>query len=334
MQVMKEPLMSIIVPVYNVEKYLCTCVDSILSQSFRDYELILVDDGSPDSCPVLCDEYAASDKRIKVIHKKNGGISDARNVGIDAAIGKYLLFIDSDDYIAEQSLEKIDQHLKIDGDCDIAFLSSVVVFNDGSFLRIGYHYDRNMIYKKNRNEILNYFINISQFPSSACIKLIRRKFINDKKIYFTKGILCEDFDHSMELLLSADSFNYFDFPYYYYRSFREGAISSSSHTKLFYSLIYIIEKWYNLSHNIYIDYSLVINEILSDKYCQLLWYYYSLSKKERAEYKSVMKKYSELMNSSNNKRVILIRFVYRLFGLYIVSDLINLYYSFKLKPKK
>ncbi|MGM9652762.1 MAG: glycosyltransferase family 2 protein [Eubacteriales bacterium] len=96
------PEISIIVPVYNVEKYLKRCIDSILSQTFTDFELILVDDGSPDGCPAICDEYAQQDSRIRVIHKENGGLSDARNAGLEVAIGKFIGFVDSDDFIHPQ----------------------------------------------------------------------------------------------------------------------------------------------------------------------------------------------------------------------------------------
>ena len=93
------PRLSIIVPVYKVEKYIHKCVDSILNQTFTDFELILVDDGSPDNCGRICDEYAEKDSRVRVIHKENGGLSDARNYGIDAAEGSILGFVDSDDMI-------------------------------------------------------------------------------------------------------------------------------------------------------------------------------------------------------------------------------------------
>lgn len=96
---------SIIVPVYKVEAYLNRCVESILAQTFSDFELILVDDGSPDGCPALCDRWAAQDARVRVIHKKNGGLSDARNVGFEASQGEWITFIDSDDYIHPQLLE-------------------------------------------------------------------------------------------------------------------------------------------------------------------------------------------------------------------------------------
>lgn len=101
----EKPLLSIIVPVYDVERYLPKCLDSILAQTFTDFELILVDDGSPDNCPALCDAAAAKDARIRVIHQKNGGLSAARNAGLDAARGGWIGFVDSDDYIAPEMYE-------------------------------------------------------------------------------------------------------------------------------------------------------------------------------------------------------------------------------------
>ena len=104
-------LFSIIVPVYKVENYLEDCIESILHQSYKDFELILIDDGSPDKSPEICDEYNAKDDRISVIHKKNGGLSSARNAGLDNANGEYIVFIDSDDILREGALEKISNYL-------------------------------------------------------------------------------------------------------------------------------------------------------------------------------------------------------------------------------
>lgn len=101
------PKISIIVPVYNVEAYIHKCIQSILAQTFTDFELILVDDGSPDNCGMICDEYALSDNRVKVIHKENGGLSDARNAGINTALGNYIGFVDSDDYIDSNMYEEL-----------------------------------------------------------------------------------------------------------------------------------------------------------------------------------------------------------------------------------
>ena len=104
---MNLPLISVIVPIYKVEKYLCKCVDSIINQTYKNLEIILVDDGSPDNCPRICDDYAKKDSRIKVIHKKNGGLSDARNAGVKIATGEYISFIDSDDWVETQMIEKM-----------------------------------------------------------------------------------------------------------------------------------------------------------------------------------------------------------------------------------
>ena len=102
---MEEGKISVIVPIYKVENYLNRCVESIRKQTYRNLEIILVDDGSPDACGEMCDRYAQEDSRIRVIHKENGGLSDARNAGIEVAAGEYIAFIDSDDWIDDKMYE-------------------------------------------------------------------------------------------------------------------------------------------------------------------------------------------------------------------------------------
>jgi len=102
---MDNPKISIIIPIYKVEKYLHRCVDSVLAQKCTDLEIILVDDGSPDACPRICDAYALQDKRVRIIHKENGGLSSARNAGLRVATGQYVFFLDSDDWIDPEGLE-------------------------------------------------------------------------------------------------------------------------------------------------------------------------------------------------------------------------------------
>lgn len=114
-----DPLISIVVPIYNVEKYLERCLKTLLSQTYENIEIILVDDGSPDGCPAVCDAYAQKDARIRVIHQENAGLSAARNAGIDIAKGEYLAFVDSDDYIAADYIESL-YHLLQETGCAIA----------------------------------------------------------------------------------------------------------------------------------------------------------------------------------------------------------------------
>ena len=109
---MMDNIISVIVPIYKVEKYLCRCIDSILEQTYTNLEIILVDDGSPDKCGEICDQYEKKDKRIRVIHKTNGGLSDARNTGLDAATGQYIAFVDGDDFIRKDMYEKMYASIK------------------------------------------------------------------------------------------------------------------------------------------------------------------------------------------------------------------------------
>lgn len=137
----EKPLLSIIVPVYDVENYLQKCIDSILAQTFTDFELILVEDGSPDGCPALCDAAAAKDARIRVLHQKNGGLSAARNAGLDAARGAWIGFVDSDDYIAPEMYEAMYQAVQSTGAdlalCDYAEVDEAGVPCQSMHVRLG-----------------------------------------------------------------------------------------------------------------------------------------------------------------------------------------------------
>lgn len=121
-----EPLISVILPIYKVEKYLCRAVDSVLAQTYSNLEIILVEDGSPDDCGRICDAYVRKDKRIQVIHKENGGLSDARNAGLDHMKGEYVVFVDSDDYIAPFFVEELFESLTETG-ADVSFSQYAVV---------------------------------------------------------------------------------------------------------------------------------------------------------------------------------------------------------------
>lgn len=139
------PNLSVIVPVYKVEKYLPRCIESILSQTYSDLELILVDDGSPDNCPSICDEYMQKDSRVVVIHKENAGVSAARNDGLKIAKGKYIGFIDSDDYITPNMYEELITNLE-NNNCDLAIAGYDYVDESGNI---------NRAYSSKENEILN-----------------------------------------------------------------------------------------------------------------------------------------------------------------------------------
>lgn len=206
----KMPLISVIVPVYKVEQYLARCIDSILTQTFTDFELILVDDGSPDNCGKICDEYAKKDSRIFVIHQKNGGLSSARNAGIDWVFAnsnsQWLTFIDSDDWIHPQYLE-----LLLSGvtstDTDIC----VCEYTETSGIS-----DIENLNKVNVQKLSpeDFFINYHITATIACCKLYKKSCFEN--IRFPFGKIHEDEYTTYKVLFQNDSVSYIKEPLYFY----------------------------------------------------------------------------------------------------------------------
>ena len=182
----ENPLISVIVPIYKVEDYLKRCIDSIINQTYKNLEVILVDDGSPDNCPQICDDYAKQDTRIKVIHKENGGLSDARNAGMQIATGEYISFIDSDDYVDVDMLNIL-LDVMVQNDCEIAQCGTVR-FNDGE-IAISNKVDYKVkVY--NNKEALKELINDGHFVQTVWNKLYKAEVA--LKLPFRKGKLNED----------------------------------------------------------------------------------------------------------------------------------------------
>lgn len=181
-------LISVIIPVYSVEKYIGKCVDSIINQDFSDYEIILVDDGSPDNCGKICDEYAGKYDIIHVVHKENGGLSDARNAGVNKAAGQYIVFVDSDDYVDNDYLSTLwDLHIKFK--TDVAF-SAAIKEDDGISKNV---INNNINFKEqciSNRDAQAMILDGSVIGTTACGKLFR-KTICDKHP-FPKGKLMED----------------------------------------------------------------------------------------------------------------------------------------------
>lgn len=181
-----NPKISIIVPIYNVERYLSRCVHSIINQTYKNLEIILVDDGSPDNCPQLCDEYAKKDDRIKVIHKKNGGLSDARNAGMTVASGEFISFIDSDDYVSLDFIETLYNTI-ISEDSEIAECDVIKFYDDSSF---DDYADDLKITNYNTIDGLSALISENPFHQHVWNKLYKSKLLVG--IPYTVGKLNED----------------------------------------------------------------------------------------------------------------------------------------------
>lgn len=204
------PLISIIVPCYKVEKYLPKCIDSIIKQTYTNLEIFLVDDGSPDNCGKICDEYAQKDPRIKVIHKTNGGLSDARNVAIDKMTGEYVVFVDSDDYIAPTHIEGLYSMIQR-YQAEIS-VNTFIAFHDGTtplphpkspkeYVYTGLEATEKMFYQE-------------MFDNSAWGKMYKSSLFNN--IRYPKGLLYEDLPTTYKLMLKASKVAYNNNETYYY----------------------------------------------------------------------------------------------------------------------
>ena len=183
---------SVVVPVYNVERYLKECVDSVLNQTYSDFEIILVDDGSTDGSGKLCDDYLSVDNRIKVIHRENGGLSAARNTGMDAATGDYIYFLDSDDYIESATFEHLVHTAKTD-DADIVFFDGYVYYTDCEDDGNTYGYTRKKHYQTDTGKtVLEELLINEEYRTAVPLTFYKAHYLQKSNIRFYEGILHED----------------------------------------------------------------------------------------------------------------------------------------------
>lgn len=205
-----NPLISVIIPIYNVEKYLRRCVDSVLSQTYKNLEVWLVDDGSPDGCPAICDEYAERDNRVKVIHKRNGGLADARNVALDRATGDYIVCVDSDDYISTTHIEGL-YKLIVDNNADVAVNTSCS-FLEGTEPKLDKADSK--VYTYDSLHAVETMFYQEKFDTSAWGKMYKLELFND--VRYPKGLLFEDLPTTYKLLLKAKKVAFQNIQSYYY----------------------------------------------------------------------------------------------------------------------
>ncbi len=216
---MQDALVSVIVPVYKVEDYLDKCVKSIVAQTYKKLEIILVDDGSPDNCPAMCDLWAQKDGRIKVIHKPNGGLSSARNAGLDISCGNFVMFVDSDDWIDESTVQSL---LAISEDADIIMCGFSIEYEDGTTFQ-----ENSGNKKLEGSDILGEFI-LDNIRPEVCGKLYRLELFSDTR--FDETIkYAEDLDMNYRLMKKASKFISTDEGFYHYVR-RAGSITSTDMT--------------------------------------------------------------------------------------------------------
>lgn len=223
------PLISVVVPIYNVEKFLETCVDSIIKQTYKNLEIILVDDGSRDNCPKICEQYAATEPRVRVIHQKNKGLSGARNIGIENAKGEFILFVDSDDLISNQMIEQLLTTI-LEMQADIASCEFENFYEDQDVKNLSVLVDNGCLTETSRityskESILTELVNKGGvWLVTACGKLYRRQLWDN--IRFPDGKIHEDEYVVHKILAECDKYVYVEEKMYFYRQRRESIMNT------------------------------------------------------------------------------------------------------------
>ena len=322
---------SVIIPVYNTEKYLKECVESVLAQTYTDLEILLIDDGATDASPQICESYEKQDDRIKVIHKQNGGLSDTRNVGIDQCSGDYVLFLDSDDYWDDKNMvQSLADQVK-------QFPVDVLNFRYKKYLEDTKQFVTCLksvedIEQQEKDQILERLINEGLYISSACNKLISARFLKENKLYFEKGITSEDIDWCARMLIKCKSIGYNNIEAYVYRQRSE----SITHT-IAYKNIYDLSN--NVKKCVKFGQEIPQNTKFYELYHNFAAYQYgtlllsnTLVEGDRAKIKTIMKEmkaYSWLLDYHVNQKVKLQYYVKKIFGYNNLIRFLRLYTKIK-----
>ena len=248
-----KPLISIIVPIYNAEQYLEKCVDSIINQTYTNLEIILVDDGSPDNCGAICDEYAKKDSRIKVIHKPNGGLSSARNAGLDLAKGDYLTFIDSDDYVESDMVSSVVNTIQ-NGEVEIVLIREKQVNLKGETTKIVGDIPTDTTFYKDKDFLIE--LVLGKQINGACDKFYKKALVNHLR--FEEGRHHgEDMLFNVQYLDCVKKVGYVDSIKYSYVA-NEDSVTHASFNSHSVDSLYFKDKVYKIVKEKYPNYSGVL----------------------------------------------------------------------------
>ncbi len=237
---------SVIIPIYNVEQYLRQCIESVLSQSYNDIEVILVNDGSPDNSLDICNEFAEKYPCIKVIDKENGGLSDARNEGIKNSTGEYLMFLDSDDYWGYNFLEDLATFIEKNEKPDyVIFRNKFFYEKTGDYREVKYNFKASELCNIEGINALNYILEKQkEYTWQVWCSIIKKELIVQNNHFFIKGRNYEDVIWVPKIFLIAQTVCYFDCAPIVYRLQRDGQITSIYNLKNLKDMIYVAQYWY------------------------------------------------------------------------------------------
>lgn len=316
---MDIPFFSIIVPVYNVQDYLKVCVSSVLNQSFGDFQLILVDDGSTDESGRLCDEVTQTDARISVIHQKNSGLSGARNRGLNEAAGTYILFLDSDDFYPQTDFLENLAHASQNRD--------VVCFN---YARYTDHLLKNLIAfpepTDQTDQLWLELIRWNAFTSSACLKAVKRELLVEQNILFEEGVLSEDIEWNAKVMRLANSLALAPDCVYAYRV-RLSSVTHSIHAEHVRMQLEIVRRLSEETVSGSEAFCSAYRSYVAFQYCTVLINLRLSRPKIDGKTKQEIKNLAWLLQYDENRIVRLIHRVYKCLGFEITSWLLVIYFK-------
>lgn len=321
---------SVIIPVYKVEAYLDDCVRSVLNQTFENFQVILVDDGSPDRCGAMCDTWAETDGRVTVVHQENGGLSAARNAGIRHAKGEYVLFLDSDDWWADvRVLENLDAQL-------LRTPADVLSFNyrksyDG---RLEPLYFPEALPSSAESENLEQMLQGSRWVTGACNKAARRELLMAYDLYFRTGITSEDIDWTLRLALAAESFAFANICVFIYRQ-HSASLSHSGSLRGTMHLCANVGECVRLMELANPAKAALLKPFVAYQYGTLLHNVAQLSPAQRnGELMADVRNMAWLLECSNDAKIRLLRTSNRFLGLKLTLGLLRLRQKLLVKTGK
>ena len=238
-----NPRFSVIIPVYNVEAYLEKCVKSVLDQTYHSYEIILVDDGSPDNSPKICDRFCEHFPAVKVIHKENGGLSSARNAGLDCAVGEYILFLDSDDYWASKDMLQILSDKIDENQYDMILFGVKKFFQNENRIEDVYPEDVSELSGLDYNQCVKKLMECNRITASACGKAVRSRLIQENNLRFVLNQLSEDVEWTARVLAYSTSISMVPQNFYVYRQQNSSSITANVDRKNIEHILNVLEKY-------------------------------------------------------------------------------------------
>lgn len=321
-----NPTLSVVIPIYKVEDYLEKCVVSVLSQDYTDIEVILVDDGSPDRCPDICDSLAARDPRVTVIHKTNGGLSSARNAGIEIAKGRYIAFLDSDDQWNDKQLSPLMEVVSNTRTPLTMFLAanrqadgSYVMRRDNIVLP-----DRYKVFDK--IELYKVLIQNGNFQESACLKILDTAFLKDNQLYFKQGIIAEDTEWFFRVLRVVNEVTVSKIPLFHNNAGRPGSITNTASTKSVIDVLNYIQD----SINHYKSQPEADTKTYELAQCSYLWsislgLYNNIPSADKKKTKELLRRIARQLKLHDHPRSRKVGVFYYIFGIEITTRILSFY---------